>query len=403
MSIYADLKRGSSTLFICDDFARSKRFQAPFDVALSKRFNSSVIESVEASPNDRVLIIKCAQKGSYKLTRATLQLEFTGKNTNAIILDEDGVIIDALRHIDADTSYRVVKVGEKLAPLPPYKIRSDEPSVGDVEAWLRAQYTASQGDALRSLKASKLSSLRKKIERLDELLNGLESESELEMRAKDAHDEATLLLSNRHLLQGARGECEITDAHGVTHRLIISPFGVQANIDELFAASKRLRSRAAGVHVERQNLSSKLEFSRQLLRAVEHAATREEVEILLPRRQGGAKKDEPQSAYQTFYFEGYKIMVGRSERGNVELLKLAKKNDIWFHLQAIPSAHVILKTDRSNLGEAVIAFCAKLCATFSPAGSGAYDVDYTPRRNVKMGDGAHVNYVEYKTTRVFKE
>ena len=41
-------------------------------------------------------------------------------------------------------------------------------------------------------------------------------------------------------------------------------------------------------------------------------------------------------------------MVGKNERGNEELLKNAKKSDLWFHLKDLPSAHVLVRTDKQN-------------------------------------------------------
>lgn len=57
-------------------------------------------------------------KSSYKKEIVTLQFEFTGKNTNTIIVDENRVILEALRHIDEQSSSRVVKVGIKLLDVP---------------------------------------------------------------------------------------------------------------------------------------------------------------------------------------------------------------------------------------------------------------------------------------------
>ena len=44
-------------------------------------------------------------------------MEFTGKHTNIIIF-ENRVILEALRHIDEFSSSRVVKVGIKLEEIP---------------------------------------------------------------------------------------------------------------------------------------------------------------------------------------------------------------------------------------------------------------------------------------------
>jgi len=59
-------------------------------------------------------------KRHYKSRKISIQFEFTGKNTNAIILSEDDIIIEALRHIDQESSFRVVRPNVKLLELPPH-------------------------------------------------------------------------------------------------------------------------------------------------------------------------------------------------------------------------------------------------------------------------------------------
>ena len=73
------------------------------------------------------------------------------------------------------------------------------------------------------------------------------------------------------------------------------------------------------------------------------------------------------------------------------------------HIKDISSSHVIIRSDKKNVPLEVLEFGAKLCVDFSGLNSGGYLVDYTNRRNVKIREGANVNYVEYKTIKVTKE
>ena len=403
ITIYASLKRGFSTLFMCDDFKRGKRYQAPFDVALAKRFSNAAVESLEVSQNDRVLNIKAAQKNSYKITISTLVLEFTGKNTNAVILDDCGVVVEALRHIDKDMSYRVVKVGEKLQPLPSYQIKKQPIFISDKKAFLYGVYEKTLSVDLQNLKNSKCAELQKKIAKLNATLNSLESEEELDALAKENAQKASLLLGCRHLLSSYGGKYEFEDVDGEKQTIIFNEKDPQKAIDELFAKSKKLKQRAKSIYMERENLREKSEFSTRLLEAVLNAKSKEEVEILLPKRESKIKKEEQSGSFASFFIDGYKVMVGKNSKGNAELLRTAKKNDIWFHIKDIPSAHAILKTDKSVLPNSVILFCAKLCLSFSGAGGGRYEVDYTQRRNVRVCEGSLVNYTDYKTININKE
>ncbi|MDR0408735.1 MAG: NFACT RNA binding domain-containing protein [Campylobacteraceae bacterium] len=401
--LYADMKRGASTLFMCDNFQKGKHYHAPFDVILAKKFSNVFVESLELSGEDRVLMIKVLQKNSYKIARSMLLLEFTGKNTNAIILDENGVVSEALRHVDASVSYRVVKTGEKLAALPKYQIDKNFKQIDNVKDFLYKEYEKIQGKSLESLKNSKNIILEKKIAKFETLLKELENEKTLEAKAKDFHLKATLLLSNRHLLAKNTKECELSDLEGDRHKITINENGIQDTIDDFFAKYKRFKQRAKSIHVERENLNEKIEFLNKLLKAVLSAKNREEVEILLPKTTSKTKDKIQNTAFSLFFADGYKIMVGKNEKGNIELLKAAKKNDIWFHIKDMPSSHVILKTDKSNVGDEIIAFCAKLCLNFSNVNAGVYEVDYTKRQNIKTVEKAHVNYTNFKTIKVQKE
>jgi predicted ribosome quality control (RQC) complex YloA/Tae2 family protein len=401
LTIYACLKRGESLLFTCSNFITAKRYRAPFDTVLAKRFTNTEVKSLSISPNDRVLTIKVCQKNSYKTTDSTLILEFTGKNTNAIILDENETVAEALRHIDENVSYRTVKTGEKLLPLPPFTIKEQPFKIENIEAFLHDSYEKMQNRELEDFKLAKSAYLNKKIEKLRKMLDGLGSEDELQKTAQQTSKKAQLLMMYRHDLKDYMKECELKDIDGQSYKIELEG-KVQETIDTLFTKAKRLKQRAKSLYKERENLTEKIEFVKHLSDALMETKSKEEAMILLPKRTAANRIEESKDGFGVFFAEGYKVMVGKNERGNIELLKSAKKNDIWFHVKDIPSSHVILKTDKAAVLPNVIEFCARLCVNFSVFGAGTYEVDYTQRRNVKVISGAHVTYNNFKTVSIFR-
>jgi predicted ribosome quality control (RQC) complex YloA/Tae2 family protein len=400
-ALYANMKKGASSLFTCPYFYASKRYYAPFDTILAKRFANAAVNSIEISPNDRVLIIKVLQKNSYKMTASTLLLEFTGKHTNAIILDENETVAEALRHIDESVSYRTVKTGEKLLPLPPFTIKEQPLKIENAETFLRASYEKMQTKELEDFKLAKSAYLNKKIEKLQKMLDGLGSEDELQKTAQQTSKKAQLLMMYRHDLKDYMKECKLKDIDGQSYKIEFEG-KVQETIDSLFTKAKRLKQRAKSLYKERENLTEKIEFVKHLADALMETKSKEEAMILLPKRTAANRIEESKDGFGVFFAEGYKVMVGKNERGNIELLKSAKKNDIWFHVKDIPSSHVILKTDKAAVLPNVIEFCARLCVNFSVFGAGTYEVDYTQRRNVKVISGAHVTYNNFKTVSIFR-
>ena len=94
---------------------------------------------------------------------------------------------------------------------------------------------------------------------------------------------------------------------------------------------------------------------------------------------------------------GFKILVGRNNRENDLLtLKVASKNDIWFHTKNIAGSHVILITEGKTPKNEDIVFAASLAAAHSKAAlSDNVPVDFTEVRFVKKPSGAKPGMVIY--------
>jgi len=111
------MSRGRSELFWADNMLPVREYNAPFDSLLKKRFNGAKILDITLVDDDKIVRFDTALQGAYRFTKTSLQFEFTGRYTNVIILDENGVVLEALRHIDSDASFRIVQPGVVLKPL----------------------------------------------------------------------------------------------------------------------------------------------------------------------------------------------------------------------------------------------------------------------------------------------
>lgn len=65
----------------------------------------------------------------------------------------------------------------------------------------------------------------------------------------------------------------------------------------------------------------------------------------------------------------YIIYIGENEQDNFDIIDASSENDIWFHVDGMPSCHVILKTTDSikKIPNQVIKRCAYLCKINSKA------------------------------------
>ncbi len=95
---------------------------------------------------------------------------------------------------------------------------------------------------------------------------------------------------------------------------------------------------------------------------------------------------------------GSRIVVGRSPGENAEVtFRIARPNDLWFHAQGTPGAHVILaRDDRGEPPPEDIEAAASLAAHYSKAkGSARVPVDYTLRKHVRKQRDAPPGLVWY--------
>lgn len=403
VTLYFDLRRGNSHIFMCEELKRSKVYQAPFDVMLAKHFNRARLLDISLYNDDKIMRIKASQSSAYKESVTTLQLEFTGKYTNAVILDEDEVILEALRHIDASSSYRVIKVGQPLEALPKPPYQAKEFPLEDIEAYLHRCYANELDKRLHMLKQQKRTILEKRLQKLETSLHTLDNEADLADEVAHNQLYGNLVLANMHLIKPYMSEITLNDFEGNPVTITIPPnlSSASAVSNHFFKRGKKAKQKMLNLHIERQSLEEKCEHLRHFIQVVDEAKDLATVEMLFPARIKGSKSRENQSI-ETFWIEGYKVMLGKSEKGNIELLEQARARDIWLHLKDRPSTHVIIVTDKQNVPESVIEAAAKLCVDFTLFEKGRYLVDYTPRREVKIQEGANVLYNNYQTIQVEK-
>ncbi len=403
-SYFFNMTRGHSFIYKAPSQRPIQGYNAPFDTLLHTLLSASRIISVDVPDADRILRLTLAPKSSYKDKIIHLQLEFTGKNTNAILIDDNEVIIEALRHIDADSSFRVIRPGIELLPIPPFRRTEESKEIPDIDAYLEEQYLQIQSKKLSELKKQKLSLTDKKIQKLSQLLKKLPDETQLNEEAQKYKAYANLILANLYQIKPYDTKLQTYDFEGneITIKL---PKDTKVNrmSDHFFNLSKRAKNKAKNVHIEKENLESKKTFYENIYYAIEQAKDPYELELLVPKRGKSQRKKERLKEGELFWIEDYKVLVGRNSNENQKLLEMAKANDLWMHIRDVPSSHVIIRTDKQNLPDSVLKAAAKLCVDFSVKNPGDYEVDYTKRKFVKVQEGSNVLYNKYDTISVTKE
>ena len=403
-SYFFNMLRGHSIIYKATSQRPLKDYNAPFDTLLHALLSGSKLLLVDTVNEDRILRFTIAPKSSYKNKTIYLQLEFTGKNTNAILLDENEVIIEALRHIDADSSFRVVRPGMELLAIPPFELKEESRDIEDINSYLEQNFIDIQNKKLLEIKKQKLSNVLKKVKKFKQLLNKLPNKEKLAQQAKEYSNIGNLILTNLYQIKPYDTKLNVFDFEGKEVSIKL-PKNTKVNRmpDYYFNLSKRAKSKAKNIHIELENLNSKMAFYENIYYALEQASTPYEVELLVPKRAKSLRKKEKLREGELFWIEGYKVFVGRNSNENQKLLSIAKSNDLWMHIKGVRSSHVIIRTDKQNLPDSVIHAAAKLCVDFSVRNAGDYEVDYTKRKFVKIQEGSSVLYNKYDTIRITKE
>lgn len=399
--IYFNMQRSNSNIFRCSSYPRSKIYNAPFDVILAKRFNRGNILEIKLLNDDKIISIKTSISSAYKEEISYLQIEFTGKYTNIIILDENKIVLEALRHVDLFSSFREVRVGQKLLDIPKAPFVAKDYPLDDVEKFLYEVYEKEQNEKLSSVKKQKINLLNKKLKKLQKLYTSLDDEEGLKDESKKYQNFGNLVLANMYKIKPYTRILELDDYDGSSVRIEFPQAysSVSQMSDYLFARSKKAKQRAKNLYIEKESLRSKIEHLKLFVHAVKEAKDISKLSLMFPKKIQG-KKIKEHDCIETFYIEGYKVGLGKNEKGNIELLQKARAKDVWIHLKDRPSAHVIITTDKQNVPQKVIESASRLCVEFTTTSKDRFLVDYTPRREVSIQNGASVLYNKYKTIEV---
>lgn len=392
-----DLTRSASAIYQAS--LEGRTYNAPFDVMLKKYLTNAKITRVFVPKNNRILCFETLINKAYKSYQNKIYFEFTGKNTNAIITDEKDTIIEALRHISKGE--RIIEVGRTLAPLKPFEINEKSVEISNFKAYFEQVFLQKNAKKLEILKQNKALQVSKKIMKLKELLNALENEKDLEEKALKRALMADILFANLSQIKSFEREFTLKDFEDrdVKFKLIKE---AKLSANDYYKEAKKLKQRAKNIHLQRANLNEKIEFLNTLLELVLKAQSAFELEILAPKKEKKEKKEERQNVAQ-FYYDGFKICVGKNETANEYLLKNSKKDDIWLHVKDLPSAHTFIVSNKTSPSTSVLNFAAKLCVSFSNLSKGSYLIDYTSRKFVKIRQKALVDYTNYKTLKFLKD
>ncbi|MDD6056176.1 MAG: NFACT family protein [Helicobacteraceae bacterium] len=401
---YIDLTRGKSNIFITDELLLSPRlYNAPFDISLQKLCFNALILEAKLDGYNRILKINLSLQNSYKSINTTMQIEFTGRNTNLILLDSNKIILDALRHITKEQSFREVKINKPLLDLPqPKKIPTIKDN-GELFSALRENFNKLKAKELEVKKQNSLNYIKNKISQLNLHLQKLENRQNLEKKAQELANLGQLIIKNLYLHKDFKGDKIMLDNIEITLPKDSANLSNAAQI--FFTQSKKLSKKAKNIHIQEENLKEKITFYEQLEKMIQKVTNINDLQILDSNKtkETKHKNTDKERQYESFFIEGFKVSIGKNEKENIALLKDAKADDIWMHIRGIPSSHCIIHSGKAKLSAIILQKAANILMGFTKNTGANYTIDYTKRKFVKITQGASVTYGKEQTLDLKKD
>lgn len=267
-----------------------------------------------------------------------------------------------------------------------------------------------------------MATLKDHIDKQERKRRELQKDYDATLTREELKEEADLLSSNIHLVERGAKEVIVEDFFHKNERRTI-PLNPKKtawdNANSKYHKYSKLKTANALLSKKIPLLDEDIRYLHQLALTIQDADSsalldeiREELSNSgIIKKKTVKKKTRQEEASKPYHFitpNGFSIYVGRNNFQNDQLtLKVANKEDYFFHAKTIPGAHVILKTDGREPKQDDIEAAALLAAQYSSSKNEPYvDIDYTKKKNVYKAKGAKpgmVYYNDYQTMHVNTE
>lgn len=440
--------RGRETLVCADVFAPTPVItveQGDLPIAVEPGFvraagaalRGSMLTAVVSRRGDRLLRMEFGSRSRFGVEdRLALIFELVPRFGNIVLLKGDTIVAAAKEFAPPENAVRSIQAGDAYEPPPlrPGKsspLLSEEqvaqlyehPPEGELHVYRKdgalvqahlielEQFADAQHERAASLldvlaEARETHVHAQQSDRVAKRRNALEralAAREKKLRTELAQVEGKLRETGKREASREQGEAIYATLHELPPE---ARDEAKERAAEIFAKYKKAASAVTHLERRRTELTEALDDLAHVRWEVERAAdsqlddAAEAVAALEPQQRSSAKR-APARKRKPLQFEtpsGSRIYVGRTPIENAELtFRVARPDDLWFHVQNQPGAHVILqRSDRAQPPQADLEVAASLAALHSKAkNSPKVMVDYTQRKHVRKRTGAAPGLVFY--------
>lgn len=271
-------------------------------------------------------------------------------------------------------------------------------------------------DRLRQIKNNLLRKINSQIKLVNKKIDILNKNLNKEKNMDSIRMKGDLLAANVNKLNKGNKEIIVKDFYNNNKDIKISLDSRKnpwENVDSYYKRYKKIKNSIDFAKDDLPKQKDLLEYLNQVSDFVERSESISDLDEIkeelienkiIKNTSRNKKKTKSKSKPMQFKtVDNSNIYVGKNSRQNDYItLKLANKNDYFFHVRNAPGSHVILKTNLLNENDIKIA--SYLAASnSSQAKSNKVDVDYTEKKNVNKAKGAKpgmVYYENFKTVTV---
>jgi len=367
-----------------------------------------------------------------------VMLSIMGARSNIYLIDSDGKLVHSVRPLDATRPE--LGIGDVWADPRGAAPSESVDRWGDVPdsrylASITETYQRLESEYDAQMLALKIkNAIKKERAFLDRKYVNLQEDLGEARQAESYRRKGELLKSVLHAIKPGADKIVTTDYQtGETVEIPLDPkLSPAANLESCFA---RYHKQTRGVKMIQQQLEE-LESARSELSVIEQrlddapgsSATdpavlkemisqpvvRRLISRYSPRRKPetahvrrAEKKEIPTRLQPKRYRtqDGLEIWVGRNDEGNDYLTtRLARGNDLFFHLDGYPGSHVVLRTEgRTDPSPKSVLDACELAVHFSKMkNAGSADVHVAPIKNVKKPKGAKPGLVYVRSGKTIR-
>lgn len=266
-------------------------------------------------------------------------------------------------------------------------LASDFETASSIEAisWFSRKYLSLF--AFSSMRKSMLTALAKRIKRIEAQVAHVSQELTEDKSAYWQH-QADLIMAHLHIRPNEEGKLKIIDY------ITQEPVVIQVDPEKPGKTASKWYKKARNSRLLREEqihtihtLHESLLDAQNTYRTIEQLIDFKQLKLKYKQVQQKENQDKDYK-YRLFEIEGFRVLVGKQAESNQEILRIAHKDDLWFHARGYSGSHVLIQKAGKQPSLKVIQQAAALAAFFSRGKTaGLCPVQYTSRKYVRQAKG----------------